>query len=373
MTHSHTIVVSTRTLVRFVVIVAAGLLLFYLRDVLVTVFVAAVISAALDPSIVILERRGMPRPVALSIIFFGTLALIIVVLVTFVPLVVDQVQQLASHLPVIYRNLLDRLRATGYPQVAVAIENGTRSMSQGVGSYARTFFGSAITVIRGVVSTFGVVVLTFYMVMQQEHMRDAAISLAPPRYRARLARLLRTIKVRLGQWLRGQMLLGAVMGGLSYLGLLVLNVKFALVLGLFAGVTELVPIIGPIVGAIPAVLVAASDEPVRGLYVAALYLVLQQTESHILVPRVMSSTTGLNPIVVLIALLTGARLAGFIGVLLAVPASLILQSIIEDWRTQLEVEGKIGTLLVTPPASGIVPPGPDEPEQGTQRRAVDQK
>ncbi len=346
------IVVSTRTLALFLAMVAFGLLLFYLRDVIVTVFVAAVISAAMDPSIVLLEKRGMPRPVALAIIFFGTLGLVVAVIVTFVPLVVDQVQQLATNLPVIYRNYLDRLNTSGYPQVAAMIENAVRSMSQGVGNYARTFFGSAITVIRGLVSGFGVMVLTFYMVMQQQQMKAAAIEWSPPRARARLSRLLRTIKVRLGQWLRGQMLLGAVIGGLSYIGLLLLHVKYALVLALLAGVTEMIPIIGPIVGAVPAILVAASDEPIRGVYVAVMYIVIQQTENHILVPRVMSSTTGLNPIVVLVALLVGARLAGIVGVLLAVPSSLIVQTIAEDWRTQRQVEGKVLSGTVKEQESG---------------------
>src|SRR5438132_12378729 len=105
MPDERSIVISTRTLLQFLALLAAALLLFYLRDVLVTVFVAAVVSAALDPSIVLLEKRGMPRPVALAIIFFGALGLLTAVLVTFVPLVVDQVQQLSAHLPEMYRSV----------------------------------------------------------------------------------------------------------------------------------------------------------------------------------------------------------------------------------------------------------------------------
>jgi predicted PurR-regulated permease PerM len=364
-----TIVISTRTMLLFLVMVAVALLLFYLRDVLVTVFVAAVISAAMDPSIVVLEKRGLPRPAALAIIFFGTLGLIVAVLVTFVPLVVEQVQQLSAQLPDLYRNLLERLRSTGNGQVATAVENGVRSISQGAGTYARTFFGGAITLIRGVVSAFGVMVLTFYMVMQQEQMKRAAIGLAPPAHRNRVGHVLRTIEVRLGQWLRGQLLLGAVIGGVSYVGLLALHVKYALVLALLAGVTELVPIIGPIIGAIPAVLMAASDEPIRGLYVALMYLVIQQTESHILVPRVMSSTTGLNPIVVLVAVLAGARLEGIVGVLLAVPASLIAQTIAEDWRIQREAGSgtRAGVTMLPSVGRGTNDPHPRAARGGDPR------
>ena len=336
-----TIVVRTRTLVQFVAIVAVALLLFYLRDVLVTVFVAAVLSAAIDPSIVWLEKRRMPRVLALAIIVVGILAVFIAVLVTFVPIALEQGQQFAATLPEFYQRNLQQLRDRGYASIANAIQSGVRSTSQGAGPYLRTFFGSALGAVRNVLSGFGVIVLTFYMAMQQQVLKATAIEFTPPSARGRVGRILRTVKVRLGQWMRGQLLLGAVIGGMSYVGLLILHVKFALVLALLAGITELIPIIGPIVGAVPAILVAAADEPVRGLYVAALYVLIQQSENHIIVPRVMSSTTGLNPITVLVALLTGARLAGIVGVVLAVPASLIVMTLIEDWRTERGVRGEL--------------------------------
>jgi predicted PurR-regulated permease PerM len=344
-------VVRTRTLVQFVAIVAIALLLFYLRDVLVTVFVAAVLSAAIDPSIVWLEQRGLPRMAALFIIVLGIVALFVAVLVTFVPLALDQGQQFAANIPDFYQRNLQQLRDRGYDSIATAIQNGVHTASQQLGPYMRSFFGGALTALRGIVSAFGIVVLTFYMAMQQQVLKSTALDFTPPAARPRVVRILRTIKVRLGQWLRGQLLLGAVIGGMSYLGLLILHVKFALVLALLAGLTEMIPIIGPIAGAIPAILVAASDEPVRGLYVAALYVLIQQSENHILVPRVMSSTTGLNPITVLVALLVGARLAGIVGVLLAVPASLIVMTLIEDWRAQRTIPRAL------PAPADVTPPG----------------
>lgn len=357
-----TIVLRTRTLVQFVAIVAAALLLFYLRDVLVTVFVAAVLSAAIDPSIVWLEKRRLPRMAALLIIVIGIVALFVAVLVTFVPLALEQGRQFAATIPDFYQRNLQQLRDRGYTVVADAVQRGVRTASQSAGPLAQSFFGSALTAVRGVMTAFGVIVLTFYMATQQQVLKATMLEFTPPPARARVSRILRNVKIRLGQWMRGQLLLGAVIGGMSYIGLLILHVKFALVLALLAGITELIPIIGPIVGAIPAILVAAADEPVRGLYVAALYIVIQQSENHIIVPRVMSSTTGLNPITVLVALLAGARLAGIVGVVLAVPASLIVMTLIEDWRTQQSLRGGVrqahrgatldnGEDAATPPAA----------------------
>ena len=146
-----------------------------------------------------------------------------------------------------------------------------------------------------------------------------------------MERLFDRVKQRLGLWLRGQLLLGAVVAVLSYVGLLLLHVKFALVLALLAGVTELIPVIGPFIGAVPAVLVAASDHALLGLWVALLYVGIQQLENHLLVPRIMAEATGLNPIAVIVAILAAAKLAGIVGVLLAVPAAIIVKVLVDEW------------------------------------------
>jgi len=332
MAFERTIVVSTRSIVTFFGLAIAVLLLYVLRDVLVTVFVALVLSAAIDPSVSALQRRGLPRPVGLAAIIGLILAVIVTLILTFVPMVVDQAQQLVGHVPEIYGRVLESLRRSGYPQVATSLENGVRAGAAGAGVLARSFFGRALNFVTGLLSVFGVFVLTIYMAMQQQVMKATVIELSPPRYRARIGRLARTVKTRLGQLLRGQLLLGAVIGGCSYVGLLLLHVKFSLVLALLAGVTEMIPVIGPIVGAIPAILIAASDQPIMGLWVGLMYVAIQQLENHLLVPRIMASVTGLNPITVLVGLLVAAKLAGIVGVFLAVPATIIVQTLIDDWR-----------------------------------------
>jgi predicted PurR-regulated permease PerM len=331
MTEPRTITISTRTLLLALVLVLAVVLLFVLRDVVITVFVASVLAAAMDPSITALERRGLPRPIGLTILLLLIVGLIAVTLVTFVPLLIDQAQQFAGHLPEIYQRNLDALRRSGNGPIANAVENGVRTLSQSAGSAAQTFFGGALTLLRGMMSLFGVIVLTAYMVMQQKEMKAGLIEFAAARHRPRIARLLREIKSRLGQWLRGQLLLGAVIGTCSYVGLLLLKVKFAVLLAVLAGVTELIPIVGPIIGAIPAVIVAAADQPILGLWVGLMYIGIQQLENHLLVPRIMAQAAGLSPVTVLIALLVGARLAGILGVFIAVPASIIAQVVVEDW------------------------------------------
>jgi predicted PurR-regulated permease PerM len=174
--------------------------------------------------------------------------------------------------------------------------------------------------------------------MEEQGMRRLSIDLAPAKYRPYFAQLFRRIEERLGRWLRGQLFLGLIIAVLTYIGLVSLGVKYALVLALIAGLTELLPAIGPFIGAIPAVIVGLSQDPWKGLFVAILYLVIQQLENNLIVPRVMSKATGLNPVIVIISLLVGAKVAGVIGVILAVPTVLIITTFLEDFLEEKKAD-----------------------------------
>lgn len=336
------ITISTRTLAIGVLLLVIAFLMFVLRDVLVTIFVALVLSAAIDPFITRLERRGVPRPAGLAVLFLGVTAVFAVLGATIMPMVIDQLQTLSTSLPEIYQRGLERLRERGADVFARFIEGLVRSMSQGATQAAQGIFGGAMNAVRGTLSAIGVVVLTFYMAMQQRDMKDTTLEILSPRWRPVVGRLSRQIKTRLGSWLRGQLFLSLIIAVTSYLGLLALGVPFTVVLAVIAGISEFVPIIGPILGAVPAVIVAAADEPMKAVWVAVLYVVIQQVENHVLVPRVMSSTTGLSPVAVLVAVLVGAKLAGILGVFLAVPTAIIVHAVLEDWRTgrQLELQSR---------------------------------
>lgn len=135
------------------------------------------------------------------------------------------------------------------------------------------------------------------------------------------------IEEKLGAWLRGQLFLSIIIGLVSYIGLLIFNIPYALPLALLAGVMEIIPVIGPIISAIPAVLIALTISPILALGVAAMYFVIQQLENHLIVPQVMKRAVGLNPLVVILAIAIGSRILGFAGALLAVPLAVVIQII----------------------------------------------
>ena len=147
----------------------------------------------------------------------------------------------------------------------------------------------------------------------------------------RVGRVVKNIEQRLGSWVQGQLFLMLIIGVVSYIGLLLLKIDFALPLAILAGLLEIVPTIGPIISAIPAVIIGLSMTPVTALLVALLFFLIHQSENTLVVPFVMKKSVGLPPLLTIIALMIGGKLAGIAGVVLAVPVVLIIQEILHEY------------------------------------------
>ncbi|MEK7537583.1 MAG: AI-2E family transporter [Patescibacteria group bacterium] len=333
-----TVTISTNTFLKLLVIVLIAAFIYQVRDVLIIVFVALVLAAAIDPWITALQRRGIPRGVGIAIIFISLIAFISLVLIALVPLLADQLTQFIQAFPQLYARGFSLIQGVKDQAILEGLQKGVESLNSAVGQLTKGFFSGVVGFFGGVFTFISIFVLTFYLTMEEQGMKRLAIDIAPARYRPYLTKLFRRIEERLGHWLRGQLLLGVIIAGATYLGLTLLGVKYALVLALIAGITELLPAIGPFIGAIPAVIVALSQQPILALWVGLLYLGIQQLENHLIVPRVMSKATGLNPAIIIIAILVGAKLAGMIGVILAVPTVIIITTFLEDFLEEKKEE-----------------------------------
>jgi predicted PurR-regulated permease PerM len=172
------------------------------------------------------------------------------------------------------------------------------------------------------------VVISFYWLLASKRVNALAVLAAPPAMRDETAEIIDGMGARVGGWVRAQLFLSVSIGVLTFIGLALLGVPFALVLAVWAAFTELIPIVGPILGAIPALIIAFFNSPLQAIFVLILYLVIQQIENHILVPNVMSHEIGLHPVLVIVALLMGAEYLGLIGALLAVPLASALEVLV---------------------------------------------
>lgn len=337
---SKTITLSTNTFLKLVLIALAVAFVYQIRDVLIVIFVALVLAAAIDPWITALERRGVPRGVGIAIIFISLIAFISLVLIALVPLVADQFTQFVNAFPELYAKGFSLIQGVKDQNIIDGLQKGVDSLNAAAGQITQGFFTGIVGFFGGVFTFISIFVLTFYLTMEEQGMKRLAVDLAPTKYRPYLSKLFHRIEERLGSWLRGQLLLGLIIGTTTYIGLTILGVEYALVLALIAGITELLPAIGPFIGAIPAIIVALSQQPILAVWVAGLYLVIQQLENHLIVPKVMSRATGLNPVIVIIALLVGAKVAGMIGVILAVPTVIIISTFLEDFLEEKKEENE---------------------------------
>ncbi|MBL7155340.1 MAG: AI-2E family transporter, partial [Candidatus Portnoybacteria bacterium] len=172
--------------------------------------------------------------------------------------------------------------------------------------------------------------ISFYLAVQEKGAKRFLVSLTPNEHQSYLADLIERIESKIGGWLRGQLLLMFIIGCLTYIGLYFLGVKYALTLALVAALLEIIPYIGPILAAIPAVILAFFQSPFLALLVILLYIVIQQLENYIIVPQVMKRAVGLNPVVIIIVMLIGAKLAGLLGIILAVPVTAAAAEFLKD-------------------------------------------
>ncbi|MFH0853103.1 MAG: AI-2E family transporter [bacterium] len=318
-----------------ILLVLLGLFVVYLvRDVIAIVFVSLVFASALDPWVDGLQRRSIPRVLGIIIIYAVLIGVISLTIILFVPLISNQVSQLADKFPTLYNRVTEGFNIPDNPNdtsLLSGIQEMLNALNQSLVKITSSIFSGVVSVFGGIFTLFGVLVLTFYMTLEEHGIKKFIQSISPMRLQGYIMELINRIQHRLGLWLRGQLILSLIIGVMTFIGLSILGVNFAIVLSLFAGLTEFIPIAGPFIGAIPAVLVAFSQSPLKALLVIILYIIVQQLENNLIVPKVMQKVTGLNPVVVIVVMLIGAKVAGITGVILAIPVTIIGNAILEDF------------------------------------------
>lgn len=292
-------------------------LTFLIKDLLIILFVAIIFMSALSPLVTFFTKLKIHKALSIALTYIIIVAAIAGLILTIFQPMVEESNNMIATFPSTANKLFDILNID-----RSVIQTEVSSLSRNIFSFTLTVFDNLLTIIF-------LLVITFYLLLEKEELESRVSSLFVRR-EEKTKKLIVQIEDKLGSWLRGQLFLSFIIGLLSYIGLLILNVPYALPLSLLAGVFEIIPVIGPIVSAIPAVLIALTISPILGMGVAAMYFVIQQLENHLIVPQVMKRAVGLNPLVVILAIAIGSRILGFAGALLAVPLVVVLQIIVTE-------------------------------------------
>lgn len=319
----------------FFAFVLALLFLARIIQIIYFVFFAIVLAAALRPCVLILARR-LPYTLALATLYLSLLALLVLAITVLVPVVIRQVSSLIVSLPQLIQSIEPLRRtvvewAAGFGVMAnVQEEMGTvvgqlPNLLPEVMALPGVVFGS-------VMSIFSVVALSFYWLLARDQIINYLVSFLPQDRRGSIKEFIDYTEQRLGAYVGGLLVVSLVIGAITFIGLSLLGVRFALLLGIFAGALEVIPIMGPIIAIIPIALVATSQSVVLGLATLVFFVIVQQLEGYVIAPLVQGRVVKLNPFVILLAVLIGISIAGITGALLAIPAVLAVAAAIDRFR-----------------------------------------
>jgi len=326
--------IDTWSILKVIGILLALVLLYFIRDVLMLLFGALFLAALMHPAARYFATKKIPKGVTVIVIYIVLLAVAGVVFGLLLPPLIQQSSSLVKSLGSSWSTLSSGVHwlqdfSSKYG-LSDNLAAGIQSLETQISGAATGVFSAATNIFGGIIGLVVVLVMAYYMVVQENEARNMFHNFVPDEYKEISASILKRVEEKIGRWLVGQLALCLVIGLMYFLGLSVIGVKAALVLAVFGGFTELIPYLGPILGAIPALLFALTESPWKALLCLIVIIVIQQFEGHVIVPKVMQKAVGLNPLVSIVALLVGAELFGIVGALLAIPVATAVSAILSE-------------------------------------------
>ncbi|MBI3273951.1 MAG: AI-2E family transporter [Candidatus Colwellbacteria bacterium] len=325
--------ISSSTIFRTILILLAFWFFYLIRDILVILLGAIVVAAAIEPVANRLQRYRLPRVVSVLAVYIAILAILALVVTLILPILVQQTTQLVQALPhvlLVAQDVLGNILPGSSETLIHQLQGGLARFSDAFGNIGINVFQQTRSVFGNIVSVVFMFVIALYLVIEENALMKFFRIIVPAEHQTYVNNALGRVQYKLGRWVLGQVTLGIIIGVTVAVGLTLMGVPYALALGLLAGVLEIIPYIGPILAGLSATIVAFSASWVLGLATLVFFILVQQAESHFIIPNVMKKATGLNPLVTLIAVLLGARLAGVAGIILSVPVASMIGIFFSD-------------------------------------------
>lgn len=306
-----------------------------LRAVLAPFLIAIIISYLLNPIVSKLVERGVPRGASVLLIYVIFFALVSALLANFIPIFINQMKEFMEHLPSTieqFESWMKQFNAgkRGMPEaVQKAFDANLASFEERMTNYISGILASSGTILGQLFNAMVIPFLVFYMLKDLKIMERTVVTIFPVRHRKDLIRLLKEIDEALGNYIRGQLLVMLTVGTLVYVGYLIVGMPYSLMLALIVAITNIMPYVGPFIGAAPAITLALTVSPLMALKVAAVNLIVQQLEGNLISPAIVSKSINLHPMLIIFALLLGGEIGGVLGLLLAIPVFAILKVVMD--------------------------------------------
>jgi len=334
--------VSAGTVAKSTAVVLLLVLLLYflyqINAILVLLFVSFLFAAALDPVVDFLHRRKIPRSLGVLLIYVVIFYVLGVSLSSLIPLMAKQVTDIGTSVALFVQNLTSDTAQTSpfakqfkpiFDQLYQAIDIQTAAAQ--VQSALQVLATQLLNISFGLINLVLILVLTFFMTVEERALHDFFLSLFPSRYGNYISTRMEAVKEKIGHWLRGQLLLSVVAGVLTYVGLLILNVDYALTLSVIAGILMVIPVLGRVFAWLFTLPVVLNQSPLLALWVSIYYFILLQVENNLLVPYIMNKAVGLSPIIIIFAMLVGQQYLGILGLVISIPIATSVAIFVKDY------------------------------------------
>lgn len=329
------------TVVSAILIGLGAYIIWLLRDLVLLVFTAVVIASAIEPGVAFFTRRRVPRFVAALLMYVGVFGSVFALIYFFFPPIIGDAANFLSTVP----QYLDTLnvpstfsglssatdflgsqnQAQSIVQSLVSLQSAFSTTSGGVVQLFATFFG-------GIFSLVLVIILSFYFALQETGVDDFLRLVMPARHEDYAVDLWKRAQKKIGLWMQGQILLSVIVGVLVYLGLLIIGIPYALLLAVFTALAEIIPIFGSLMAGAFAAAVGFSEGGIAlAVIIIGLYVVVNQFEANLIYPLIVKKVVGVPPLLVILALIAGSTLAGFLGILLSVPVAAVALEFLSDF------------------------------------------
>lgn len=330
--------ISYESILRLFVVILVMFFFYYIREVIFTILIAVLLALTMEPAVDRMQKKnGVPRVFGTGLIFASSLAILTLLIYIVAPTLASEVALMANTLPQYlekfdYRYIIDNGQSMGLDSGAA--QNIFDKVSSTLSDIAGYLVTGTMGFVGGIFSAVLIAVISFYLVLEDDGIEKFIRATLPDEFHERGVRIINKTEEKLGQWFVGQITLCFIVGAFSFIGLSLIGVPYALVLAIVAGALELIPYIGPMLSAVPAILIALTVSPQIAAMTFVLYFLIQEFENYLIVPKVMEKSVGLHPVIIIVAAAIGEQLAGILGMILAVPIATVVAIVYNDIRRE---------------------------------------
>ena len=329
-TQSKKVEISTSIVLKTIVILLGVWFLFLVRDIIILLFIAVIIAASIDPAVDYLQKKKVPRSAGAMLIYVILFSILALIISFMVPSIVNQFHDFSQNSSQYFGDFGGAINSSQNSGINRIIQGIANNIESSFTNISKNIFSKTLGVFSGLLSVVVVFSMAFYMVMEESGIKKFIVSIMPEKNKTYAASLTDRIEGKIGKWMLGQLFLMLVIFVLDFIGLYLVGVPYPLLLAIFAGILEVVPYVGPIISAVPGIILGFLVSPTVGMLAFVVYLIAHQFESHVVIPLTMKKAVGLNPVVTIVAILIGFKLAGVLGAIISVPAATAVSLVVND-------------------------------------------